>query len=985
MGKIKPNLIRHLGIIIFTLHLSWLQLWGLDPDKNIDQYLLDQWETSDDFPSNTINSIVQTPDGYLWLATSNGLVRFDGIKFSNIPFAKKEEISPSGPTEPITLLVNRAGVLWIGSTNGLTRFRDGQFKTFTTADGLTQNRVRCIAVDMKNNLWISFMTGYVDRFSNEIFTPFNASYGLEGDKINAVVENNSGNLLFASREKGVFSFREGRFSPYPVPGLENLNIITMYLDHDENLWIGTNKGLLRFNENDTTRYDSSHGLSHEYITVIKEDSEQNFWIGTLRGLNRLNKTNNGTIYFESLLHQAVIFCLYEDREKSLWIGTDNSGLKRLKNSKFTSFPVPQALEKEIIISIFRDRKNNTWLGSLGGKLFCFKENQLIKTITPLGVAGTGISAIADDSQGNLWLGTIGKGVFQKKNNTFVQLTSREGLTDNMVTSIYRDSHGNLWVGTFSGVSIIRSPGIEIETFTAREGLAGKVVHNVYEDKSGNIWITSDLGLTVLEQGKTKKQNIKYYLKGILAVSIYEDPSPPKEEGPIYWITTKSAGLKRLKLKDNTIYSYTTQQGMTTNTLYQFFEEQGYFWLMSNKGILRVSKKQLNLMAKGNTGKIDCISFGRADGLGSEEFHNELSRHSALQTKDGELWFITKKGISILNPGKMRVNKEPPPVVIEKVLFDGRALDLVPSQNSNEIKPNARRAMKSFDQTFSKVWPPAGQVEFRFTAPSFLSPEKISFKYQLVSHRGSTVIQNPARRAIKSFAGVQGAAFQKSPLAAGGKDRVACYRDLAPGTYTFSVTACNAEGIWNPKGASFTFTLEPLFYQTVGFKIAILILFVLLVTTVIYIYKKKRAVGKNSKDKKEIDKDKKENEEKEKYKRSNLTPEFAGECEKKLKHLMEVDKIYRDENISLQSLADKIPTKPYILSRVLNERMNRGFYDFINYYRLEEAKKILESPKKNHLKITVVGEDVGFNSTAAFYKAFKEYTGMTPNQYKKQSS
>jgi AraC-like DNA-binding protein len=387
--------------------------------------------------------------------------------------------------------------------------------------------------------------------------------------------------------------------------------------------------------------------------------------------------------------------------------------------------------------------------------------------------------------------------------------------------------------------------------------------------------------------------------------------------------------------------------------------------MSNKGILRVNKKKLNLMAKENTGKIDCISFGRADGLRSEEFHNELSRHSVLQTKDGEMWFVTKKGISILNPGKMRVNKEPPPVIIETVLFNDRPLPLV--------KENYRfKGIK--------------KVEFRFTAPSFLSPEKIRFKYQLVSHRGSTVTQNPARRAIKSFVDVsrsQGAAFQKSPLAAGGKERTVSYQYLPPGTYTFSVTACNAEGIWNPKGASFTFTLEPLFYQTIGFKIAILILFVILVAAVIYIYKKKRPGEKNGEDNKEIDNDKKENEEKEKYKRSNLTPEFATECEKKLKHLMEVEKLYRDEQISLQSLAEKIPTKPYILSQVLNERLNRGFYDFINYYRIEEAKKILKSPGKAHLKISVVGEDVGFNSTAAFYKAFKEYTGMTPNQYREE--
>jgi ligand-binding sensor domain-containing protein/AraC-like DNA-binding protein len=966
MGRIKPDLIRYLWIAIILFHLALPQLWALDPDQRLDKYLLDQWGTPEGLPSNTISSIVRTPDGFLWLATSNGLVRFDGIKFSNIAFSNKKEISPLGYTEPINLLVNREGDLWIGSTTGLTRFRNRRFKTFTTADGLSGDRIRCITVDMNDNLWISFMTGYVDCFSRENFTHFNPSNGLEGDKINAIVEDHSGNLLFASREKGIFSFRDDRFSRYPINGLDDRYIITMYLDHNEDLWIGTNKGLLQVSEKGTARYGGSHGLSHDYITVITEDSEYNLWIGTLRGLNRLKRKDDGIAAFESMLDQAVIFCIFEDREKSLWIGTDNSGLKRLKDSKFTSFAIDQTLPEETIISIFRDRKGDTWLGSLGGKLFHFKKSRLIETFAPPGLAGTGISAIAEDSKANLWLGTMGKGIFQKRDKTFVPVTLSQELTGSMVISIFKDSRDNLWFCTFTGLIIIRDPGSDIETFTAREGLSGKAAHNVCEDKSGNIWIAADKGITFLTGGKTAKQYIKYYLEDVPAVFIYEDPSPPKGEGQVSWISTIDAGLKRLNPGDGTIFSYTVERGMITNSIYQFFEEQGNFWIMSNNGILRVSKNKLNLLAKGRGGKIDCISFGTEDGMRSSEFHNRLSRHSAVQTKEGELWFVTKKGISIVNPGRIRINKEPPPVVIETALFDDISFNLPRDNETYRFKGINR-------------------VEFRFTAPSFLSPGKIKFKYQLVLQRGSNAPQNLTRRVIKSFCGGPGGGFlEKSPLAAGGKERIACFQGLVPGIYTFSVTACNAEGIWNPKGAFITFTLEPLFYQTTGFKITILILFVLLVTVAIYIYKKKRPGEKKGEEIKDIDKDKEESEEKEKYKASNLTPEFAVECEKKLKHLMEVEKVYRDEQISLQSLAQKIPTKPYILSQVLNERLNRGFYDFINYYRIEEAKRILKSREKAHLKITVVGEEVGFNTTAVFYKVFKEYTGMTPHQYKKQN-
>jgi len=904
-------------IVIILFPLTLLQLWGLDPGESVDKYLLDHWETADGLPSNNIESIVQTPDGYLWLVSSNGLVRFDGIKFSTISITGQDESSPPVTPEPVTLLVNRQGNLWIGSNIGLTCCRNQAFKTFTSRDGLSENSIRFIYEDMRGNLWISFTSGYVDRFSDEKFTPFNNSHGLEGKRINAIVEDRSGNLLFATQEKGVFIFREGQFSRYPVPGLDNSQIITMYLDHKEELWIGTNTGLLRFNENGTVRYSSIHGLSHDYIMVITEDSERNLWVGTQEGLNRLKRKPDGTIGFESLLKSITVLSLFEDKEKSLWIGTGNSGLKRLKESKFTSFAAPKALQKETISSIFRDREGDTWIGSLGGKLFLFREDRLIETIKPPGLPGTGISAIARDSGGNLWLGTIGKGVFQKRNGAFAQFTTSEGLADNLVTSIYRDSRGNLWFGTFAGVNILRSNGNDIDTFTTRQDLEGKIVRNIYEDHSQNIWIATDEGVTCLEKDKT----LKYYFEGIPTVSVYEDPSPPKGEGPIIWISTNGAGLKRLRFKEGKFYSYTVEQGMATNSIYQFFEEQGNFWLMSNKGILRVSKKELNLLAKGEIDRINCISFGKAEGMQSTEFHNELSRHSALQTKDGELWFLTTKGISILNPARVRINKIPPPVVIEEVFFDGKPIPM--HQDKNVFK-----GIRDFS--------------FHFTALTFLSPEKVKFQYQL-----------------------EGFDKELNYLPPGSK-RIVHYQNLKLGTYTFKIIACNSDGIWNETGASMTFTLKPFFYQTFLYKILIFLLAVLLVSAAVYIYikrpfdKKKKTPG------------------------LQMNPQFAKVCIKKLYQLMEVEKVYRDEKISIQSLAKQISIPPYQLSQLLNEKLNNSFSDFINSYRIEEAKELLNGPQGEEKKNITVALDVGFNSVAAFYRAFKKFTGMTPQQYKKEN-
>ncbi len=925
-----------LGVIIIIL-LFWSQLPGLDPDKPVDQYIEDQWGISEGIPSNTINSIAQTPDGYLWIATEKGLVRFDGLKFSTIDFVEGKESKSLETTVPQALLVDRQGTLWIGGPGMLTsyQYQTRRLKTYTTAHGITPDSIRCIKDDMKGNLWIGFLASYVNRFSNGEFTAFNASHGLGGKKINAIVETGNGNLLFGTRENGVFIFKNGKFVKYPIPGMDNVYIIFMYEDRKGELWIGTNHGLFRVSDKRTRSYTTRDGLSDDYITRIMEDSDRNFWIGTINGLNRLKKKQDGTIHFECVLKPCIIFHLFEDREKNLWVGTFNSGIKRLKDRIFISYApleTREAHRQEVLQSVFQDRHGDTWIGTLSGKLFRCRGSDFIESLEHPDLSGTAIASIAEDSEGNLWLGTNGKGIFLKKNSTFVQFTTQDGLADNLVTSIYKDSKGSLWCSTFDGVSVVRfnnEGNRVIETLNSRNGLSGRVAHNVYEDKTQNIWIAADNGITVLRDGKIEKKNIEYYLKGICVTCIYEDHSLPDSSGArVYWAATRGAGLKRLKLlKDTAVTSYTTDHGMTTNFIFQFFEDtEENFWLMSDSGVLRVSKKELNQLANGSVDTINCVSFGISDGLKSLEFTNRFSRNSALKTRDGEFWFITKKGISIVNPTRIQINKIPPPVVIEAVFFNQRS---VPFHRVTQTGAYYCKGITDF--------------RFWFTAPTFLSPEKIKFKYQLEGYDREWVVLPP------------------------GKERVARYENLKPGTYTFRVTASNAEGVWNRTGASMTFALKPFFHQTLLFKIVVFLLLIVLAAAVYYILKKQPFEIKA----------------KTKYKESPLDPLAAEECIKKLRYLVDIKKVYKDPEISLHSLAEKLSVSHHLLSQVLNEKLNRKFFDFINFHRVEEAKRILQGPGGEQLKIAAVAFEVGFNTVVAFYNSFKKFTKMTPTQYRKE--
>jgi ligand-binding sensor domain-containing protein/AraC-like DNA-binding protein len=922
----------HLIGVIITAVLSCCQLWGLDPDKPVDRYLVDKWEVSDGIPSNTIISITQTPDGYLWIATTKGLVRFDGLQFSTVHFSKAAGLEPGESPIPDALFVDREGTLWIGSSLGLTsyRYRTGQFNAFTSAHGITRDRIRRIKDDMRGNLWISFFASYVNRFSNGEFTKFNESHGLMCKKINAIVEDQKGNLLFGSRENGVFTYKDGKFLKYPVAGVDrdNINIINMVEDGKGELWIGTNNGLFRVFDRGTRRYGAGDGLADNYVTHIIEDSDRNLWVGTLKGLNRLKKKQDGTVGFERLLTPFLITCLFEDREKSVWIGTYNSGIKRLKDGKFISYAPLQAHRGEIFLSMFEDRHGDTWIGTLAGKLFRCRGSDFIESIEPPAVSGAGIASIVEDGEGNLWLGTIGKGIFQKKNGTFVQSTGREGLADNLVTSIARDSRGNLWFSTFDGVSVMRMPpknNHALESFNSRDGLSGKVVHNVYEDKNQNIWIAADKGITILKDGKIAKESITHYLPGISVTCIYEDLSAANAETGegVYWIATHGAGLKRFNPGEGTVVSYTTANGMCTDFIYQFFADpQENFWLMSDSGILRVSKKELNRFAGGGVDRINCTSFGVSDGLKSMEFNNEFSRHSAIKTGGGEFWFVTKKGVSIVNPQKIQINKVPPPVVIEAVFLGERSIPL-----------------------HREVYEFKGVTDLRihFTAPTFLSPGKIKFKYRLEGFDNQWIFLPR------------------------GNERRARYQNLEPGTYTFKVTASNYEGVWNRTGASMRFIIKPRFHETFFFKVLIILICIVLAAAAFFIYKKRPFKRQ------------------EKYKGSPLTPQFADECIKKLTFLMEIEKLYRDADISLQILAEKLSVSAHLLSQILNEKLNRNFSDFVNYYRIEEAKQILASTGGDRMKVIAVAFEVGFNTKVAFYNAFKKYTKMTPSQYRDRRS
>ena len=916
------------GLLLLFVYAFPNPLRALDPDKPVSQYLEDKWSVEEGLSSTYISAVAQTPDGYLWIATSKNLHRFDGITFHTLHLIENRKTREGEDVSADTLYVDKGGVLWAGSALGLDRYESGtgDFVTFDAKDGLTADRIRHIKGDINGNLWISFAASYVNRYTDGKFTVFNASHGLEGKKINAIVEDLKGQLLFGTRENGIFKFQDGSFSRYEVPGLDDSHaVISMYEDHKGRLWITTNKGLFMLKGKNAVAYTTRDGLSDNFTTFVIEDIDNNMWVGTINGLNRLKEERPGSFSFENLMMGHTVTWLMEDMEKSVWVGTDNAGIWRLKDGLFRSYAASGDFSKRLTRSLFEDREGNTWFGTLDGKLFRCPGNDCPGPVEVAELPGIAIMAIAQDENGYLWLGTNGKGVFRLKDGRLINFTTADGLSDNLVNSIFKDSKNNLWFGTLDGVS--RYSGGTIDAFRSGDGLVGKEVNNVYETGDSRILVATNKGLDVLENGRLQKDSITTYLRGVNVTCIYLEKSPPGSpgDGEIVWIATSGSGLKRLK--NGTIFSYTRQDGLDTDFIYQLMEDsRANLWMTSDSGVLRLNKNELNRYADGSIPRVNCSSFGIPDGMSSVEFNNPFSRHTALKTRDGEFWFITAKGISVIHPDKININKFPPPVVIEKIHFNEDPV----------FKPRGQITRKGIEY-----------ISIYFTAPSLLAPEKIKFKYKMDGIDDDWVYIQP------------------------GKERAARYRNLEPCIYTFRVTACNNDGIWNKKGVSVTLILEPYFYQTLFFKIAVLIVFLLLVLSAYVLYKKRPFNQKEDK--------------KEKSRSSSLHPEFINECLKKLEFMMDIDKLYRDETLSLQSLAEKLSLSSHQLSQILNDNLNKNFWDFVNTYRVEEAKRLLRDPERKNRKILSIAFDVGFNTKASFNQVFKRYSGMTPSEYKKKGN
>lgn len=741
--------------------------WIEDSGPTSQHYVQTVWTTENGLPQNSINAIVQTHDGYLWLATQGGLVRFDGITFTvfdsaNTPALKSNRIS--------CLYGDRAGNLWIGTQlGGLVRYVQGRFSAYATQDGLPSNEISSLYEDREATLWVGTTRGLA-AWREGRFTIYSTREGLPHEHVKAMAEDRAGNLWIGTYD-GLARFRQGTFTAYTTAdGLPAPRIFAIQPDRDGNLWVGTGSGLVQVKDGaiiggPLARYNPGLGR----VNGLVQDRDGALWIATATGLFRFRSGRLSRYTKQNGLSDDNITAILLDREENLWIGTWVGGLNCWRESHITTIPPGNDDALDAVRPIYQDAEGDLWFGSMQQGLNRLHRGTIITYTARDGLPDAQVSSLVGDREGNFWVGTWGGGLAKLRPwdkgrtgagralSVVVYTTATSGLPNDHVNALYVDRQGALWIGMSNGLT--RFHNNVWTTFRPSDGLVHPDVRFITEDRQGALWIGTTNGLSRFKDGRFTNYTTGDGLSHNYVREVYEDADG------VLWIGTYGGGLNRLH--DGRFTQYGKKEGLFDSVVSRILEDdQGNLWMSGNRGIFRANRRELNDFAQGKTRSITCVSYGSADGMKSSECNGGF-QPAGWKTQDGRLWFPTFKGVVVVDP--RRISTLAPPVAIEKIFSDQNPIDL-------------RRTVK--------LPPGRGDLEIHYTALSFIVPEKIRFKYKLEG-------------------------YDREWVEAGAR-RVAYYTNLPPGDYRFRVIASNRDGVWNEAGATFALSLRPHFYQTFWF-------------------------------------------------------------------------------------------------------------------------------------------------------------------------
>jgi len=755
--------------IVLGALLAWCPgVFALDPSLAISQYAHTGWNVREGFSKGVIFTIAQGADGYLWLGTEFGLLRFDGVRNTAWQPPAGEHL-PSNDIRSVR--VARDGRLWIGTTAGLASWQGGRLTHYPELDGqviealledrdgtiwvgawaptvgrlctIQSGRTQCYGQDGRlgsgvtslyedsgGNLWAGGATG-VWRWkpgSPQLYSIPDAT-----NRINALIED-AGGLLIA-QNSGITRLKNGKAEAYPFPGLE-FKPRRLLRDRDGGLWIGASidHGLLHRHQGRTDRFTQSDGLSGGAISSLFEDREGNIWVATVDGLDRFRNFAVPTISVKEGLSSSGVSAVLAATDGTVWLGTDY-GLNRWRNGQITIYrkrgapagsrpnATGSALPDDEVHSLFQDDRGRLWVATHRGVVVLESDRFVPIRSMPEGI----VYSIAADGPGSVWI-SHRDALFHLRQARVVNRIpwSTLGRKDAAAVLLNDPLQGGLWLGFPEGDVVYFRDGQLRASYAAGKELGDGPVHGLKIDPDGTLWAATERGLS--------------------------------------------------RLKDGHAITLSSTRGLPCDTVHWMLEDDAHsVWLYTACGLVRIARSELDAWSADPTRTIRTEVFDSSDGVSNHSFAIGYSPRVA-RSADGKLWFLPFGGVSVIDPHHLPVNNLPPPVQIEQITADGKTY----WRNLSGESPSS-----------PKLPALVRNLSIDYTALSLVAPETVRFRFKLEG-------QDADWREVVN-------------------DRRVEYSNLVPRHYTFRVTASNNSGVWNEDGAVLDFSIAPAYYQTTWFR------------------------------------------------------------------------------------------------------------------------------------------------------------------------
>lgn len=733
-----------------------------DHAKALTQYKVDGWQTEQGLPLNTVQALLQTADGYLWVGTAGGLARFDGVRFTTFDPAQVPELA----SLPIFgFMEDTEQRLWIGNNKGAFIHRNGRFEVAISPEVTDSRRVWAFAQAPDGAVWAATENGLV-RWEQGVTRRFQEADGLPTNRLRSLAFDRDGTLWIGTSGGGLVAMAGGKFQVFGMAnGFPHQQVRSVLADPAGGVWAATaGAGLVHVEKGAMRTYTMADGLPTDHLTALAYDAQGSLWIGTWgAGVARLSGGRFQAVSSAQGLAGDQIWSLRVDKEGSVWIGTWVGGLNRLRSRAFGVLGTPEGLSHDNTRAVLHARNGVTWVSTAGGGLNRIEAGQITRLGSKDGLPSAEVSSLHEDRDGALWIGTYTAGVARLSPQGRIDTYGvAQGLPNVEVRALYQDRGGTLWAGTRAGLARFGDAGFVPvrEPGAPRDG-----VNVILQDRGGTVWFgTTGQGLASYRDGQFKTLTRADGLLSDWIMALYEDAV-----GSL-WIGTNGEGINRLR--QGRLASIRPADGLWDGLAQTILEDRnGQFWMTCNRGFYRAARADLDAFADGRATRVPTTGYGPGDALRATTFAGGLQPAGAIDAQ-GRVWLPSANGLVIVDPQQLPGTGQPPPVRLENVVVDGTSR---PADTAVVLPPGSV------------------PLAIRYTAMTLVNADRVRFRYRMDGLTHDWVNA--------------------------GRSREAAFPALPHGSYQFRVAASADGSQWSEVAAPLAITVRPYLYQTPWFIVA----------------------------------------------------------------------------------------------------------------------------------------------------------------------